>query len=193
HHMGDLLTAGMNRYDAAFDLATRNNLVGKFGFAEWREEDAVLVNDAYRLLADAEVDMTIFFRRLADIGIAPNDVAVDRATIADAFYRDDMREAHLGAFDAWLARYRGRIAVDDLVPSDRAERMARFNPKYVLRNYLAQEAIDLATAGDNSMVLELLDVMRRPYIEQPSRERFAEKRPDWARQKAGCSMLSCSS
>ncbi|MFM7461286.1 MAG: hypothetical protein ACKO15_10685 [Burkholderiales bacterium] len=66
HHMGDLLTAGMNRYDAAFDLATRNNLAGKFGFIEWREEDSALVNDAYRLMVDAEVDMTIFFRLWTD-------------------------------------------------------------------------------------------------------------------------------
>ncbi len=193
NRMGELLTAGMSRYDAAFDLATRNNLAGKFGFAAWREEDAALVNDAYRLLVDAEVDMTIFFRRLAEIGASPNDVVADRATMAEAFYREDLRETHQGAFDAWIERYRNRVAEDDFAPTDRAARMAQFNPKYVLRNYLAQEAIDLATAGDSSMVLELLDVMRRPYDEQPGRERFAARRPDWARQKAGCSMLSCSS
>ncbi len=83
--------------------------------------------------------------------------------------------------------------MDGIDHQERQRAMDRINPKYVLRNYLAQTAIDKAEKGDFSRITQLLDLLRRPYDDQPEKGKFAEKRPEWARHKPGCSMLSCSS
>ena len=75
----------------------------------------------------------------------------------------------------------------------RLERMSRANPKYVLRNYLAQQAIEALEQGDESVITRLMEVLKRPYDEQPEHDELADRRPEWARHKAGCSALSCSS
>jgi uncharacterized protein YdiU (UPF0061 family) len=96
-----------------------------------------------------------------------------------------------------LRVYAARLEQDYVVHgethAERKARMNRANPKYVLRNYMAQVAIDKATAGDFSEVQTLLVLLRNPYDEQPEYQGYFAKRPEWARTKAGCSMLSCSS
>ena len=79
------------------------------------------------------------------------------------------------------------------MPRDRVERMNRVNPKYVFRNYLAQLAIDALEKDDASVMERLLAVLERPYDEQPAHQDLAARRPEWARQRPGCSALSCSS
>jgi uncharacterized protein YdiU (UPF0061 family) len=71
--------------------------------------------------------------------------------------------------------------------------MNKVNPWFVLRNYLSQQAIDLVDQGDDSMLKELQEALMKPYEENIQFEKYVQKRPEWARNKAGCSMLSCSS
>jgi uncharacterized protein YdiU (UPF0061 family) len=183
------LYAGLERFAAVYVEAEHANFAAKLGFAEWAKEDAALMQQLCGLLQAAEVDMTLFFRALADVDIETPTLA----PFADAFYDEAKRRDAEPAFLDWLARYAARARVDAMPREERRARMRGVNPRYVLRNYLAQQAIDRAEQGDAAGIDELLDVLRRPYDDQPGRESFAERRPDWARHKAGCSMLSCSS
>ena len=93
----------------------------------------------------------------------------------------------------WLRRYIARARQDGVPASERVERMNRANPKYVLRNYLAQQAIDALERGDASVMERLMAVLEHPYDEQPTHDELADRRPEWARNRPGCSALSCSS
>jgi uncharacterized protein YdiU (UPF0061 family) len=139
--------------------------------------------------------MTIFYRQLAMIDTNRETQCEDMINrISAAIYvPSQITPEYKARLCLWLNRYINRIKIDGTPDIIRQQRMNAVNPKYVLRNYLAQLAIDKAEQGDFSMVNELLECLRHPYDEQPDKEEFAEKRPDWARQRAGCSMLSCSS
>lgn len=187
---------GLEKFDTIYEAETTRNFAAKFGFTAWKEDDAKIINTIFKLMTVAEIDMTIFFRQLAKV---TNDVGTNRKLMQEAFYREDLRNKHQAAMDDWLTIYFARITEDgsDAASANaRADRMNRVNPIYVLRNYLAQEAIELANSGDMSMIHALQEVLRHPYEETMGQEKFAvfaSKRPDWARHKAGCSMLSCSS
>ena len=173
----------------------RHTSLRKLGLAGRRDtwaEDDELLGALAGLLVEIETDMTLFFRLLARVPAA--DVAAGFATLQGAYYAPDAITAVQHAqIRAWLERYVARVQVEALSDAERRRRMDAVNPIYVPRNYLAQQVIEATERGDRAALPELLDVLRRPYDEQPGRERFAEKRPDWARHRPGCSMLSCSS
>jgi len=167
----------------------RTALAKKLGFASFGEGDDELITDFFKLLAAAETDWTIFCRNLARVE-ATNDDARLIAPLEPAFY-SDIGTDHRSMLVAWLRRYLARAGRES---PGRAERMNRVNPKYVPRNYLAQQAIDaIEQRGDTSVLERLIMVLERPYDEQPASEDLAARRPEWARHKPGCSALSCSS
>lgn len=183
------LEAGLGHFAELYGAESRALTAAKLGLDRIRDEDTALVEALYRLMQQAEVDMTLFFRNLADL----DPLAPTLDPLQVAFYDDALRDQYAPELTAWLQRYAARLRDDDIPPDERRARMNAVNPRFVLRNYLAQEAIDLAEAGDETRIHLLLDLLRRPYDEQPEHDRFAARRPDWARERAGCSMLSCSS
>ena len=161
----------------------------KLGLDRMEPDDLPLARELFTLMQQAELDMTIWFRTLARLdGEAP-----DLALFDDAFYRPEARETHGVALSRWLERYAARLRRDDLSPDQRRQRMNSVNPRFVPRNYLAQQAIDQAERGQLAPLQQLMAILRKPYDEQPEHAEFAARRPDWARHRAGCSMLSCSS
>ena len=185
----DQLAAGLERYDEVYSSEFCSAFAAKLGLCEFTHDDVDLLEDLFALMHQAEIDMSEFFRRLAEVDLERPSIDV----LQDSFYREDLRQRHSADLTRWLVRYAARLRHDPQSPEQRGARMRAVNPRYVLRNYLAQQAIDRAEQGDMQMVHDLLEVLRRPFDEQPGREAFAAKRPDWARHRAGCSMLSCSS
>ena len=194
------LEKGLATFADTFVAASDRMLTAKLGLASLdREGDDVLLTDMFELLQQAETDMTLFFRALARVPVADAD---DNALIAPmhaAFYVPEVLSGdapHRGRLAAWLRRYVARVRIEEsggAVPAARIARMNAANPKYVLRNYLAQTAIDALAEGDASVLERLMTVLQRPYEDQPEYADLAARRPEWARHKAGCSALSCSS
>lgn len=169
----------LSSYRQSFEQHWARLSSAKFGLASSQPEDKVLIDDFFQLLQANHADMTNSFRALShldqqasDADHSLSDLFIDRAGLA-----------------LWLQRYRQRLAKETRPDTARKTAMLATNPKYVLRNYLAQQAIEQAQQGDFSEIQRLLQVLQTPFEEQPAFEHYAALPPDWAADLE----VSCSS
>jgi uncharacterized protein YdiU (UPF0061 family) len=187
------LEAILKTYNEKTEEAYLHMMSAKLGLANALERDAELIYKLEEVLQLTETDMTLFFRKLADF--SNDDIASEGfSIIKESFYSfDEINEAIKRPWITWFENYAVRLKEDSLSAEERKTAMNKTNPKYVLRNYMSQLAIDEADKGNYDLIDELFNLLKKPYDEQPEREKWFAKRPEWARNKVGCSMLSCSS
>jgi uncharacterized protein YdiU (UPF0061 family) len=174
------LTEALDRYEPAFHADYAKRMAQKLGLAKISDHDTTLVSELLSLLQANRIDYTNFFRALGDFkrsGVDPSDPV--RTMFTD-----------LQQFDAWAKQYQARLTMEERADEDRKQEMDRVNPKYILRNYLAQIAIEKATrAKDYSEIDRLRELLKHPFDEQPEMEKYASPPPDWAKEI----QVSCSS
>jgi uncharacterized protein YdiU (UPF0061 family) len=171
--------AALGEYRPALMGAWSRGMAAKLGLRDAREGDGALIGGLLDRMQGNQVDYTNCFRALGELRL--DDPAAD-APIRDQF-------VDRSAFDAWAVDYRARLAGEQSVDADRRRGMHAVSPKYILRNYLAQQAIDMAERKDFSEIDRLLGLLRRPFEEQPQSEAYAAPPPDWGRRI----VVSCSS
>ena len=176
-----------------FNLDYKKMILSKLGVATSTESDDEFIAYLESNLQLSETDMTIFYRNLNKIKKTDSAEKALKA-IEDAFYNpNEIKDTILDNWLLWFTDYLERLNQETTSDEERISNMNLVNPKYVLRNYMAQLAIDAADKDDYSLINELYELLKKPYNEQPEHEKWFTKRPDWARSKVGCSMLSCSS
>ncbi len=187
----------LNQYAENYQQQWAQMTAEKLGLLHCKgDADLDLFIELENLFAQIETDMTLFYRQLAKLTLSAHTLTVEEwlPILSVSFYFPEQLSDTLQVkFSQWLNCYRQRALQDKLLPEQRSEKMNKVNPKFILRNYLAQQAIELAEQGDFSEIEKLQKILQNPYQEQVEFDQYAVKRPEWARHKAGCSMLSCSS
>ncbi len=169
----------LERYPPVYTEVMTRLWTAKLGLREARPDDAELINRFLSLLHQGRSDFSRSFRHLSRLLAGSDEPAHGiREEIAD-----------LAGFDAWVMDYRARLRGEASDDGERAARMNAVNPKYILRNHLAQAAIEQAQAGDPGEIETLFKLLQRPYDEQPEMEAYAAEPPASARQIE----VSCSS
>ena len=192
------LNRGLERYRATFSQTYDEQMLKKLGLNSLPEEDdSLLIEELHASLSDSHIDMTLFFRQLSHVAA---ELASDRGSekqlfqtlIEEASYSPSKAGEHENLL-GWLDQYAARLRKESPNSQALEAGMMGVNPKFVLRNYLAQQAIEGADRGDLTQLQTLIEVLRTPFAEHPEQEILSAKRPEWASTKPGCATLSCSS
>jgi uncharacterized protein YdiU (UPF0061 family) len=179
--IGDLESTqeALSCYVGQFESSYDRIMQGKFGLSTSQAGDQDLLNEYLEIMAETGTDFTLAFRQLSHIHIENKQ--------SDHFLRDLF--VNRERLDVWLKTYRQRLQLENSQDIERQASMNRVNPKYVLRNYLAQQAIERAEQKDFSEIHKLLAILANPYDEQVEHEIYAQLPPDWANTLS----VSCSS
>ena len=172
----------LEQWPDTFQTAYLKRMRPKLGLLTEQADDAELIADMFAALQDKKVDFTLFFRKLSEVSNVHDD-ALPSELIAL------FGEHNLQLFVRWAGRYRQRLRAENNDHTERKQRMNQANPLYVLRNYLAQQAIELAQRGDYREIERLRRCLANPFDERPEFADFAQPAPEWAEGIA----VSCSS
>jgi serine/tyrosine/threonine adenylyltransferase len=191
------LEQAIERFDQHYASGYLTAFSSKIGILDIKDSTAPrLISSALELLSLRETDFTLFFRGLSTWDSSEIKSHPERAPLfmSKAWYdTSPPSESTRQKVCEWFTAYAKKLQDEDTPPDERKRQMESVNPRYVFRNYLAQQAIDEVETGGTAILERLLRTLKRPYDDQPEQSDLAQKRPEWARHKAGCSMLSCSS
>ena len=191
------LENALESYQTTYDRCNQSMLASKLGLKEFSSKtDDKLTKNLFQLLSKVETDMTIFFRKLALVQKTKNFFSEEIAykILLPAYYKaEENSDQYKSDLNTWLKSYNRRLQDEQSSADERQRAMNQVNPNYVFRNYLAQLAIDEASTGNFQPVNDLLSILKNPYASDENNNEYAQKRPEWARHRPGCSMLSCSS
>lgn len=188
----------LDNYKKEYNKEYQHMMNKKIGLQKILDRDDLLIKTLEENLQLTETDMTIFYRNLANISkhsfYEEGNPMCFLTIVSDAFYKpEELQEPIIQQWNDWFETYIMRLESEEENDLERGVLMNKTNPKYVLRNYMAQLAIEEAEKEDYSLLLELETLLKKPYDEQEDHQKWFAKRPDWARTKVGCSALSCSS
>ncbi len=186
----DKLVAALESFQEIYWTKYYTMMSNKLGLDELKASDIDLITQFEKTLAAVQPDMTMFYQLLIDLPLYMRNEEDVADYFKDSLY-DDLSQEQKESLYTLISNYLERLNTNTIKRQDSQQRMRQTSPRFVLRNYLLHQAIEELEKGENTLFLKLQEAIKDPYSDKY--DEFFQTRPEWASQKAGCSMLSCSS